>query len=201
MPSRQEELPRIALIATIEKLVESEEWYGARRLSAELIETGLNGLHYLQTYDRLLIRVIVTTAYVGWAAYASLFLFRPLDYATTPQKPSWSSSVVSTAAYITLAAFWILFTIQRSPWAFYAYIAFPCYFWQQFLLQAIPAFQNRLRSRPINYLEVITRVGLTTAVLQGMVVCNYYCYYGFSVAQNLSRLLIPIDSFGVSVSF
>lgn len=176
-PSQEHEPQRTILIATIENLIEHKDWYHARTLSAELITTTLNGLHYLQTYERLLIRAIVTAAYLGWAAYASLFLFRPLDYITRPLKPSWLPSVVSAAAYITLAAFWILFVIQKSPWTFYAYIAFPCYFWQQFLLQAIPAFQIRLRTQPVNYLEVAARMGMTIVVLQGMVVCNYLSSY------------------------
>jgi phosphatidylinositol glycan class N len=154
-------------------LIEIKDWYNARKLSAELIATGLDGLHYLQTYERLLIRAIVTAAYIGWAAYASLFLFRPLDYITGPLKLSQSSYIVSSATYTTLIAFWILFAIQRSPWTFYVYIAFPCYFWRQFLLQVIPALQNRLPNQPINYLEVATRGCVTFAILQGMVVCTY----------------------------
>jgi phosphatidylinositol glycan class N len=182
-PSQHHDPPRTVLIATIEELIENKDWYHARKLSAELIATALNGLHYLQTYERLLIRAIVTAAYLGWAAYASLFLFRPLDYITGPPKPSWSLPIVSATVYITLAAFWILFAIQRSPWTFYVYIAFPCYFWQQFLLQAIPAFQIRLRNRSVNYLEVAVRAGVTIAVLQGMVVCLFLCVFAFSVAQ------------------
>ena len=171
--SRQHEPQRTVLITTVENLIEHKDWYHARKLSAELITTTLSGLHYLQTYERRLIRAIVTAAYFGWAAYASLFLFRPLDYVTRLIKPSWTLFVVSVAAYITLAAFWILFAIQKSPWTFYVYIAFPCYFWQQFLLQAIPAFQTRLRNQPVNYFGVSARMGVTIAVLQGMVVCNY----------------------------
>jgi GPI ethanolamine phosphate transferase 1 len=157
----------------IETLIENKDWYNARKVSADLITTALHGLHYLQTYERLLIRAIVTAAYLGWAAYASLFLFRPLDYVTTPLKPSSIPTLVSAAAFITLTTFWTLFAIQQSPWTFYVYIAFPCYFWQQFMLQAIPAFQHRLRNRPINCLQVVARVGVTIAVLQGMVVCSY----------------------------
>lgn len=166
----------MVLIATIEKMIEKEDWYEARKLSAELIITALDGLHYLQTYERLLIRAIVTAAYLGWAAYASLFLFRPLDYSTGPPRPSWSLSVVSATAYITLVTFCILFAIQRSPWTFYLYIAFPCYYWQQFLIQTIPAFQTQLRNRPTNYFEVAVIVVATTAVLQGMVVCRYHVF-------------------------
>jgi GPI ethanolamine phosphate transferase 1 len=195
-PSQQHEHPRTALISTIETLIENKNWYNARELSAELITTALNGLHYLQTYERLLIRAIVTAAYLGWAAYASLFLFRPLDYITAPLKPSWSASIVSATAFITLVTFWVLFAIQRSPWSFYVYIAFPCYFWQQFMQQAIPAFQNRLRTRPINYLRVATRVGVTIAVLQGMVVCihpsSLFCRSNTSQAAYTYRFIWSI---------
>lgn len=141
-------------------------------MSADLIKTGLAGLHYLQTYDRLLIRGIVTAAYIGWAAYASLFIFRPLDYATPPLKSSWTHILVNTTSAVTLLSFWILFAIQRSPWSFYVYIAFPCYFWQQFLLQVIPVSQTRT-VWSMNHLRVLMSACMTIGVLHGMVVCHF----------------------------
>jgi hypothetical protein len=131
----------------------------------------LDGLHYLQTYERLLIRGIVTAAYTGWAAYASLYIFRPLDYSHS-NVSHWSLYAATAVAGVTLIGFWALFMIQSSPWTFYVYIAFPCYFWRQFLVQTIPALQGRRDFKnPISYAGIISKAILVVAVLQGMVVC------------------------------
>lgn len=132
----------------------------------------MDGLHYLQTYERLLIRAIVTVAYTGWVAYASLFIFRPLDSMTNRSTSSRVSTTVTSIAGISLAGFWILFFIQRSPWTFYLYTIFPCYFWHQFMVQAIPALFDRQKStkRHINYYTWLTGGVMIVGVLQGMVV-------------------------------
>src|SRR5271168_3137250 len=67
-------------LTLIEKLISEKQWFAARRASSPLIQQTLQGLHYLQTYDRFLIRGIVSAAYLGWAAYAVLHIVRPLDY-------------------------------------------------------------------------------------------------------------------------
>ncbi|KAJ3517601.1 hypothetical protein NLJ89_g404 [Agrocybe chaxingu] len=114
-------------------------WSAARQASFELIQQALTGLHYLQTYDRFLIRGFVTAAYLGWAAYASLYILRPLDKVPSALSTSALISSVTATSWMVLVAFWILFAIQKSPWSFYVYIAFPCYFWREFLVQIVPA--------------------------------------------------------------
>ncbi|KAG6823966.1 hypothetical protein H0H92_008433, partial [Tricholoma furcatifolium] len=92
---------RIKGIAKIERLIDHNNWTAARLESAKLIKAGLSGLHYLQTYERLLIRGIVTAAYIGWAAYASLYIFRPLDF-EGPKQASGSTVFVHASAILTL---------------------------------------------------------------------------------------------------
>lgn len=177
---RPDEIPqRVTQIAMVENLIKSQDWYGARKLSAKLIQTGLAGLHYLQTYERLLIRGIVTTAYTGWAAYASLYIFRPLDYSHTHGPTLWSSYAVSATSAFVLVGFWTLFAIQSSPGTFYLYIAFPCYFWRQFLVQVIPALRNRrdFEHYAHYYVGVLSKAILVIVVLQGMVVCTIPFYF------------------------
>ncbi|KII90223.1 hypothetical protein PLICRDRAFT_40419 [Plicaturopsis crispa FD-325 SS-3] len=132
-----------ASIKAIEQHIDEGRWYDARATSAELIKTSLQGLRYLQTYDRLLIRIIVTTAYTGWAAYASLYIFRPVAYGTI--------LIVDALALATLGAFWTMFAIQRAPWSFYVYVAFPCYFWHQVFGRAAPALRAWLKTGRQSY--------------------------------------------------
>ena len=166
---------RVTTLKKIERLIGDGDWYGARKMSAELINTALDGLHYLQTYERFLIRGIVTFAYVGWAAYASLFIFRPLDQNRPHRFPPWASFLVNAVALATFIGFWALFAVQRSPWTFYIYITFPCYFWHQVLLQGIPALLHLPGYKKVDCLRVLLSTMASVAALQGMVV-SYVSY-------------------------
>ncbi|KDR84256.1 hypothetical protein GALMADRAFT_704440 [Galerina marginata CBS 339.88] len=137
--STTDDAPQILMI---DRLLSEKQWDASRQASSELIEQSLEGLHYLQTYDRFMIRAFVTAAYLGWAAYSSLYILRPLD--GTSNAANWTSTTltITLVNWSILIAFWVLFALQRSPWSFYVYIAFPCYFWHQFLLQVAPAAKS-----------------------------------------------------------
>ncbi|CAA7259378.1 unnamed protein product [Cyclocybe aegerita] len=141
--STTETAPQILKIA---QLNAQGNWAAARQVSFEIIQQALAGLHYLQTYDRFLIRGFVTAAYLGWAAYASLYILRPFDKVPSAFNSSPLVSGFTATNWIVLAAFWLLFAIQRSPWSFYVYIAFPCYFWRGFLAQMVPAMKDYLQA-------------------------------------------------------
>ncbi|KAF8345663.1 Phosphatidylinositolglycan class N-domain-containing protein [Amanita rubescens] len=130
-------------ILEIENLITRKQWYAARLKSGEAIQIGLDGLHYLQTYDRVLIRSIVSTAYLGWAAYGALYILGfHKDPSLADSNSPFRTSVIKFAInvfslFVTIVS-WILFALQRSPWTFYLYILFPCYFWNQVLLKVVP---------------------------------------------------------------
>ncbi|KAJ7292742.1 Phosphatidylinositolglycan class N-domain-containing protein [Mycena rebaudengoi] len=159
---------RLSKLDKIEEAVSDQRWFTARQLSADLIQEGLEGLRYLQTYERLLIRAMATAAYTGWAVYASLYIFRPVDKHSVKSS---AQTFTTVFAGIILAAFWTLFALQRSPWTYYLYIAFPCYFWQQFFVQALPylraSFSGQLER--YGYGQVGLRSALVIAALQSMV--------------------------------
>ena len=159
-------------ILAIEKSIAEERWDESRSLSSRVIQESLKGLHYIQTYDRFLIRGFVTAAYLGWAAYAALYIFRPLDvYSSVQATQSSAKSAFTIGSWLIMIGFWVLFALQKSPWSFYVYIAFPCFFWQQSLVQ----LWTFLQSNPskISIREVIgymIKCTMVVAALLGMVV-------------------------------
>jgi hypothetical protein len=52
---------RLAMIETIEEHIRARHWYAARESAAELIETTLEGLRYLQTYVLRTLSALVLT--------------------------------------------------------------------------------------------------------------------------------------------
>lgn len=157
-----------AQLSSIERSIQQKHWSAARAQSGKLVRSALLGLRYLDTYERTLIRIMAVFAYAGWAAYASLYIFRPLD---KPRAPA-SSRVPTTTAFLILLSFWMAFAVQKSPWTYYLYVAFPCYFWLQFFVQARPTLLVSSKN-PENYVQLFLRCGLVFAALQAMVVCLY----------------------------
>ena len=125
-PTSLSEYPGSQRIASIERLITSENFQEARHQSHELIKTTLRGLRYLETYDRVLIRTIVTFAYTGWIAFSAAFILASPGLLPASSTPSWIPVLFSLTAIGSCG----LFTIQRLPWTFHIYVLFPFFFWQ-----------------------------------------------------------------------
>ncbi|KAH7912055.1 Phosphatidylinositolglycan class N-domain-containing protein [Hygrophoropsis aurantiaca] len=161
---------QMSSVIKIERLLSQEKWREARQESVDLIRATLQGLRYLETYDRLLIRAIVIASYLGWAAYASLSIFP--DHTAGNSGFTASGAVIDCTAAVILITFWAVFAIQQSPWTFYLYITFPCYFWQQFARRCVSLWRNHHRSQgSVSVLSMasLVRTLLVVANLQGMV--------------------------------
>ncbi|KAA1466912.1 PigN-domain-containing protein [Dentipellis sp. KUC8613] len=118
-------------LALIEKAIAAGHYRESRYATRELLRTILQGLRYLETYDRTLIRSIVSAAYTGWIAYATAFILAP-PVSLSPSKsssPSPSPSILTILAGATVAAFWTVFAIEKAPWTFFVYVVFPVFFW------------------------------------------------------------------------
>ena len=205
-------------LASIEKMISEKQWFAARQASSTLIQQALQGLHYLQTYDRFLIRGIVSAAYLGWAAYAVLHIVRYRNYHSVGGKPgSLSTSttcLVTVASSMVLMAFWTLFALQHSPLRFYVYIMFPCYFWWRVLEEmgtAISDWKHRRTasgvgsSYPESYfgVSIVIKVAMVVLALQGMVVRLFLdlVYERYLTTDFATRLVILTGPSGVSDLF
>ncbi|KAF2805804.1 PigN-domain-containing protein [Mytilinidion resinicola] len=116
-------------IAQIRQSIDTGDADKAIELGNDLIKTGLEGLRYLQTYDWLFLRTLITTGYLGWIAFAittvidSHVLHGEVD--TLRSTPS-----VIVFSSILVALYSVLF-IQQSSWVYYAYAFFPVMFWEE----------------------------------------------------------------------
>ncbi|KAG2365546.1 Phosphatidylinositolglycan class N-domain-containing protein [Suillus spraguei] len=159
---------RVSWLSKIERLISDGRLFEARQEATELINVALRGLQYLATYNRVLIRIIVMIAYLGWCAYASLSMFPP---PISPVSDRQRTVVRLTTATI-LATFWVLFAAEKAPWKFYVYVTFPCYFWQQFVLHGVPIvvqqFESSDRRGPF-MVKVLFHLVVVVVVLQCMV--------------------------------
>ncbi|KAI8992816.1 PigN-domain-containing protein [Trametes punicea] len=159
------DIPGEAELVAIEHLIQDGNYFEARMHAKKLIEHTLEGLRYLQTYDRLMIRGIVIAAYLGWIAFGAVSILIP----SSPKAPG-SAFPFHLAAMAVLGGFWALFAKQRSPWSFYVYITFPCYFWYQVLASASGPLLNYVRRGSAGSLfKYIVRGVIVVTALQSMV--------------------------------
>ncbi|KAL2153348.1 hypothetical protein VTH82DRAFT_4503 [Thermothelomyces myriococcoides] len=116
-------------IAHIRQLINGGNYEEAIEESAALMKVGLGGLRYLQTYDWLFLRALITVGYLGWVAYA-LTTVIDLHVLHSRVRPSRTLGgvVASTSA---LTALYASFVISKSPPTYYAYAFFPVFFWEE----------------------------------------------------------------------
>ncbi|PWY66844.1 GPI-anchor [Aspergillus sclerotioniger CBS 115572] len=98
-------------------------------MSSALLANALEGLRYLQTYDWLFLRTVVTLGYLGWIAYA---LTTVIDLHVLHGTSDSNRTVFSTSFFSSiLVALFSVFLFQRSSWRYYFYGVFPVFFWEE----------------------------------------------------------------------
>ncbi|KAK8207493.1 GPI ethanolamine phosphate transferase-like protein [Phyllosticta capitalensis] len=116
-------------IADIQATIDSGKAEDAIKECEALIKLGLAGLRYLQTYDWLFLRALVTLGYLGWIAFA---ITSVVDAHVLHGTTQTSRSLTSTTIFSSVAvALFSVLVIQRAPWTYYAYAAFPVMFWEE----------------------------------------------------------------------
>ncbi|KIW48602.1 uncharacterized protein PV06_01173 [Exophiala oligosperma] len=155
-------------ISVIEGLIGQEEYESAVEMSSKLFNDGLQGLRYLQTYDWLFLRALITLGYLGWIAYAATTVIDlHVLHGATPEHRTTGTTIAFSSILVLLYSFFI---IERSPITYYAYALFPVFFWEEVFarrqafmsgfkvlfghLQGIPAY-TLLAIQTVVYLLVV----------------------------------------------
>jgi len=116
-------------VADIRQLIDAGRYEEAIEEAATLMKIGLEGLRYLQTYDWLFLRALITVGYLGWVAYA---LTTVVDLHVLNGRLQPSRTLVGTLVFSSvLATLYASFVISKSPIAYYAYAFFPVFFWEE----------------------------------------------------------------------
>ncbi|TDZ41268.1 GPI ethanolamine phosphate transferase 1 [Colletotrichum trifolii] len=116
-------------VQAIRALIDGGGFEEAIEETAALMRTALEGLRYLQTYDWLFLRALITVGYIGWTAFAltTVVDLHVLQGSTQPQRSTGGTIFFSSV----LAALFASFVASRSPLTYYAYAFFPVFFWEE----------------------------------------------------------------------
>ncbi|KAI1752496.1 GPI ethanolamine phosphate transferase 1 [Xylaria castorea] len=118
-----------ARLSSIRNLIDLGRFEEAIEESAALMKLGLEGMRYLQTYDWLFLRALVTIGYLGWIAFAltTVIDLHVLQGTTQPSRTAGAVVFFSSV----LVSLYASFVISQSPPTYYAYAFFPVVFWEE----------------------------------------------------------------------
>lgn len=140
-PLSTESLTSEQRVAAIRKLIDAGRYEEAIEESDALIAVGLQGMRYLQTYDWLFLRALITLGYLGWMAYAVTTIIDAyvLQKIVSPKRTVLSAIFFSSSLAILFASF----IVSKSPLTYYAYAFFPVLFWEEVYARRDSLIQGR----------------------------------------------------------
>ncbi|KAI0532569.1 GPI ethanolamine phosphate transferase 1 [Xylaria digitata] len=118
-----------ARLSSIRGLIDPGHFEEAIEESAALMKLGLEGMRYLQTYDWLFLRALVTIGYLGWMAFAVTTVI-DLHVLQGTAQPSRTIGATIFFSSVLVALYASIF-VSQSPPTYYAYALFPVVFWEE----------------------------------------------------------------------
>lgn len=176
-------------ISGIRDLIAAGNYEEAIEETDVLIRIGLQGLRYLQTYDWLFLRVLVTLGYLGWMAYAiaTVINLYVVQESIPPSRTILGSITFSSVLLVLYASF----IASKSPMTYYAYAFFPVMFWEEVfarrntLIQGYKILFGDIKSSGAIFALVINAV-LFIAVIQSLVRShNRYSWTNLTLPRHL----------------
>ena len=116
-------------VLEIREAIDQGQFQKAIVMSRELLHLGLGGLRYLQTYDWLFLRALVTVGYLGWIAFAittviEMHVLHGKTHTSRTLVPALLFGAVSATLFSSLL-------VRKAPFTYYAYAMFPLIFWEE----------------------------------------------------------------------
>lgn len=159
-------------LSSIRRLIAAGKYEEAVEETDALIGLALEGLRYLQTYDWLFLRTVVTLGYLGWMAYAVTTV---IDMFVVRENAASHRSVLGIIVFSsTLIALYASFIVSSSPVTYYIYTLFPVIFWEEvyarraILLQGGKILFGHIRS-PGAVLTFLVQTVLYVGIIESLV--------------------------------
>lgn len=116
-------------VLDIQQAIDRGDYQHAVTMSQDLLQIGLEGLRYLQTYDWLFLRLLVTIGYLGWIAFASTTV---IDLHVLQNKGAYARDPATSAVFAAALIGLLLYLWVRSvPYTYYLFAVFPVIFWEE----------------------------------------------------------------------
>ncbi|XP_062010034.1 GPI ethanolamine phosphate transferase 1 [Rosa rugosa] len=168
-----------SLLDQIEDHISNGDYEAARKLSENLRDLALQGLHYFQTYDWLMLMTVIILGYIGWMTYIVLHVLQSYtslvgDILTKEQADHRTDNTkkVQLCGCLFLGLLSIILFIEQSPPLYHAYTTMTVFLWTQISSEYrfIKALWKQLHGREINYFtKVVAACAVSVFILEYLV--------------------------------
>lgn len=170
-----------SLLRQIEHLISLKEYETAMKLSEQLRSLSLQGLHYFQTYDWLMLMTVITLGYVGWMIYVILHVLQsytslPANIFSKEQVPNPRSTVkVHLLGGLLMGVACTLLLVEKSPPLYHAYVVMTMFLWTQIFseYQFLKALCRYLCGRVNDYYLKLIATGVFSVIILELLVKSF----------------------------
>ncbi|KAF6159865.1 hypothetical protein GIB67_032949 [Kingdonia uniflora] len=159
-----------SVLEQIEDLIRFGEYKTAMNLSQNLRSLALEGLHYFQTYDWLMLMTVVTLGYVGWMVYLVLHVLQ--SYTSFTGRFDKKMNQVYLCGAVLMGIISVLLYLERSPPLYHAYTATTIFLWTQILseYQFLKEMWKALSGSKYNFLlKLLAASAMSIIILEFLV--------------------------------
>ncbi|KAG2714471.1 hypothetical protein I3760_03G027900 [Carya illinoinensis] len=190
-----------SILDQIEHLISVRDYEAAMKLSENLRSLALQGLHYFQTYDWLMLMTVITLGYIGWMIYLVLHILQ--SYTSLPGNMLRKEQAVHQRNYtrkvylfgcMLMGLLSVLLFLEHSPPLYHAYTTMTVFLWTQIVSEywLIKALWKHLHGRKFNYIVKLLVTTVVSVVILEFLVNSFtdrklytWCFLTIGVTASL----------------
>ncbi|KAF4376589.1 hypothetical protein F8388_025460 [Cannabis sativa] len=168
-----------SILDQIEELISGKDYEAAMKLAENLRSLALQGLHYFQTYDWLMLMSVISLGYIGWMIYLVIHVLQ--SYTSLPvqllrkeftnyQRDDYKK--VQFCGCLLMGVISTLLFLERSPPLYHAYTTMTVFLWTQIFseYQFIKASWKLLHGRRVYYAaKILATCAVSVFILEFLV--------------------------------
>ncbi|KAF8092334.1 hypothetical protein N665_0417s0031 [Sinapis alba] len=193
-------------LSQIDELISAKRYEAAMKLAVDLRNLSLEGLHYFQTYDWLMLMTVITLGYTGWMIVLALHVLQCYSSLSGDLSRKGHLSVqkkdsrkVYLSGCLLMAILTVLNLVEHSPPLYHAYIGMTVFLWTQILSEyrLIRGLWIYLRERKAGYfIKLLFAVAVSVVIVELLVHSfterKLYTWF-FLIAGFVSSILLHIS--------
>lgn len=168
-----------SVLTQIEDLISVRDYEAALKLSQNLRSLALEGLHYFQTYDWLMLMTAVTLGYFGWMVHLVLHVLQ--SYTSLPEslfrkeqldQLKHGSGKVYLCGCLLMGVLFTLLFLEHVPPLYHAYIAMTVFLWTRIFgeYRFLKALWRDLCRRKSSYIvAILSTIAVSVFILEVLV--------------------------------
>ncbi|AAF24617.1 putative phosphatidylinositolglycan class N short form [Arabidopsis thaliana] len=182
-------------LSQIDELISAKSYEAAMKLAVDLRNLSLEGLHYFQTYDWLMLMTVITLGYTGWMIVLALHVLQCYSSLSGDLSKKEHLSVYISGCLL-MAILSVLNLVEHSPPLYHAYIGMTVFLWTQIFSEyrLIRGLWKYLRERRADYFIKLLFAAAVAVVIVELLVHSFterklYTWF-FLIAGVVASILL-----------